>query len=178
MVDGWQQAWHVPDDVESLDLRYVPDRAYRTALAVGALLLVLLALGTLLLRRRGPRPASGPAPCGTRVAPWVVPVAGVSALALVGGWWGLAAGFVGAAVSVLARRWVAGPSVAWGAGLPVVVAGLVYWWRPLGSADGWAGALVLPQLLVAVALGALVVADLDWRGQASRSRSAGRSTTR
>ncbi|HYJ27844.1 MAG TPA: alpha-(1-_3)-arabinofuranosyltransferase family protein [Nocardioides sp.] len=178
VVDGWQQAWHVPDGVGSLDLRYVPDGAYRTALAVGALLLLLLALGALLLRRRGPGPASGQAPCATRVAPWVVPVAGVSALGLVGGWWGLAAGLAGAAASVLARRWAAGPSVAWAAGLPVVVAGLVYWWRPLGSADGWAGALVLPQLLVAVALGALVVADLDWRGQASRSRSAGRSTPR
>ena len=177
VVDGWQQAWHVPHGVDSLDLRYVPDRAYRAALAVGGLLLVLLALGTLLLRRRRPSP-SGPAPCGTRVAPWVVPVAGVSALGLVGGWWGVAAAVVGAAASVLARRWVAGPSVAWAAGLPVVVAGLVYWWRPLGSADGWAGALVLPQLLVAVALGALASVDLDLRGHTSRRRRAGRSTAR
>lgn len=177
VVDGWQQAWHVPEGVTTLDLRYVPDRAYRWALAVGALLLVLLALGTLLLRRRL-RPASDPAPCDTRVAPWVVPVAGVSALGLVGGWWGVAAGVAGAAASVLARRWVDGLSVAWAAGLPVAVAGLVYWWRPLGSADGWAGALVLPQLLVAVALGALVSVDLDLRGHTSRRRRAGRSTVR
>ena len=179
VVDGWQQAWHVPEGVASLDLRYVPDRAYRTALAVGALLLVLLALGTLLLRRRGPRPASGPAPCGTRVAPWVVPVAGVSALALVGGWWGLAAGFVGAAASVLARRWVAGPSVAWGGRaarggrgtrLLVASAGLR---RRLGG-----GAACCPSCWWRVALGALVVADLDLRGQTLRSRRAGRSTTR
>ncbi|MGF9756671.1 alpha-(1-_3)-arabinofuranosyltransferase family protein [Microvirga sp. 0TCS3.31] len=177
VVDGWQQGWHVPDGVESLDLRYVPDRAYRAALAVGGLLLVLLTLGTLLLLRRRPS-ASGPAPCGTRVAAWVVPVVGVSALGLVGGWWGVAAAVAGAAASVLARRWVAGPSVAWAAGLPVVVAGLVYWWRPLGSPDGWAGALVLPQLLVAVALGALVSVDLDLSGHTSRRRRAGRSTAR
>ena len=179
VVDGWQQGWHVADDVESLDLRYVPDRAYRAALAVGGLLLVLLALGTLLLRRRRRRTsASGPEPCGTRVAPWVVPVAGVCALGLVGGWWGVAAAVAGAAASVIARRRVAAPSVAWVAGLPVVVAGLVYWWRPLGSPDGWAGALVLPQLLVAVALGALVSVDLDLSGHTSRRRRAGRSTAR
>ncbi|MCP3423560.1 alpha-(1-_3)-arabinofuranosyltransferase domain-containing protein [Nocardioides pinisoli] len=175
VADGWQQAWHLPEGVATLDLRYAPDRAYRVALAVGAFLLALLAGATLLLRGRR-RPV--PEPSGTRVAAWVVPVAGVATLGLVLGWWGLAAGLAGAAASVVARRWVSSPSVAWAAGLPIVVAGLVYWWRPLGSADGWAGALVLPQLLVAVALGALVSVDVDPRHHTLRRRRVGRSTAR
>ncbi|GAB3033740.1 alpha-(1-_3)-arabinofuranosyltransferase [Nocardioides flavus (ex Wang et al. 2016)] len=175
VVDGWQQAWQVPEGVTSLDLRYAPDRTYRLALAAGAVLLVLLALGAALVRRRVPHPAP---PAGTRVAVWVVPAAGVLALGLVGGWWGLACGVLGAAATTAARTRVAAPTVAWVATAPLVAAGVVYWWRPLGSADGWAGALTAPQLLVALALGALVVADADPLVQALRSRRAGRSTSR
>jgi arabinofuranan 3-O-arabinosyltransferase len=177
VVDGWQQAWQVPEGVESLDLRYAPDLTYRLALGAGAVLLVLLALGTLLVRRRGPHPAP---PAGTRVAVWVVPVAGLLALGLVGGWWGVACGLVGAAAVLAARTRVSAPVVAWAATTPLVAAGVVYWWRPLGSAEGWAGALTAPQLLVALALGALVVADVDVDPfvQTLRSRRAGRSTRR
>ncbi len=179
VVDGWQQAWHVPAGVTSLDVRYAPDLTYRAALAVGGVLLAAL-LGTALVGRHPGRrrPRQVPEPCGTRVADWVVPVAGAAALGLVLGWLGLAVGLAGAAASVVARRWLTGASVAWAAGLPVVVAGLVYWWRPLGSADGWAGALLLPQLLVAVALGALVAGDVRLPLRTSRRRRAGRSTTR
>jgi arabinofuranan 3-O-arabinosyltransferase len=175
VVDGWQQAWQVPEGEGSLDLLYAPDRTYRLALGAGAVLLVLLALGTALVRRRDPHPSP---PVGTRVAVWVVPAAGLLALGLVGGWWGLACAILGATATIAARTRAAAPVVAWVATAPLVVAGVVYWWRPLGSADGWAGALTAPQLLVALALGALVVADVDPFVQTLRSRRAGRSTSR
>jgi arabinofuranan 3-O-arabinosyltransferase len=175
VVDGWQQAWQVPEGVGSLDLLYAPDRTYRLALGAGAVLLVLLALGTVLVRRRDPHPAP---PVGTRVEVWVVPAAGLLALGLVGGWWGLACAILAAAAAIAARTRAAPPVVAWAATAPLVAAGIVYWWRPLGSADGWGGALTAPQLLVALALGALVVADVDPFVQTLRSRRAGRSTSR
>ena len=175
VVDGWQQAWEVPPGVGTLDLRYAPDRAYRLALGVGSLLLAMLAVGTVLARPRGYRAL---APAGARVSGWVVPTAGVLVLGLLAGWWGVGCGLVGAALALAARTRVAAPAVAWAAAMPLVAAGLVYWWRPLGSDDGWAGALATPQLLVALALGALVFADVDPFVRTSRSRRAGRSTSR
>ena len=77
------------------------------------------------------------------------------------------------------RRRAATELAAWISGLLVAGAAVIYWQRPLGSTDGWAGALPVPQLLVAVALGLLVSSDLDvrdhWR---SFRRMVGRSTTR
>ena len=69
--------------------------------------------------------------------------------------------------------------VSWASGLLVAAASLFYWLRPLGSADGWAGTLSAPQLLVAAALGVLLSVDLA-RGDLPRflRRIAGRSTTR
>ena len=159
----------MPEGVESLDLRYARTAPIARRSPWAALLLVLLALGTLVLRVATPRPASGAAPCGPGW-PWVVPVAGVSALGLVGGWWGLAArgrrrSCVGPG-SPLGGRTVGGV----GRGVPSGRGGSSTGWRPLGSADGWAGALVLPQLLVAVALGALVAADARLARPGSRSR--------
>ncbi|NYE38741.1 arabinofuranan 3-O-arabinosyltransferase [Nocardioides cavernae] len=175
VVDGWRQGWQVPADSTTFDVRYGPDTVYRTALGAGAVLLVGLAAGALLGGRRSR--ARLPA-VAERIPAWIVPGAGLLALGLVWGWWGLGCGVLAAAATVAARARVPAPTVAWLAGLPVVAAGLVYWWRPLGSADGWAGALAAPQLLAALAVGALVVADVDVRLPRSRRRSAGRSTQR
>ena len=173
VVDGWQQGWHVADDVESLDLRYVPDRAYRAALAVGGLLLVLLALGTLLLRRRRRRRARrvrSPAAPGWRPGSCRSPVCAH---------WASSAGGGASRQRSPARRRRSSPAGGWphprwrgSPGCPWWSRDSVYWWRPLGSADGWAGALVLPQLLVAVALGALVSLDLDLTRPARRAGAA------
>lgn len=175
VVDGWRQGWQVPAGVSTIDVRYGPDTAYRVALGAGAMLLVALAVGAVLGGRRSP--GRLPAVEG-RVPAWTVPGAGLLALGLVWGWWGLGCGGLAVVVTVAARTRVPPPTVAWVAGLPLVAAGLVYWWRPLGSADGWAGALAAPQLLAALAVGALVAADIDVRRPRSRRRSAGRSTQR
>lgn len=173
VVDGWQQAWRIPAGVGSMELRYAPDRTYRTALAGGALLLTLLLASVLVGRRRR---VTDP-PVGSRVAGWVVPLVGLLTLGLVAGWWGLACGALGAAASVLARSRFSAESVAWASAVPLMASAIVYWWRPLGSEDGWAGALVAPQLLVVVTLGAFVVAEVGHGGWMFRRRRKGRSTT-
>jgi arabinofuranan 3-O-arabinosyltransferase len=175
-VDGWQQGWRLRGPVEQLDLTYAPDRLYRIALAVGGILLVLLAAAGLLRRRR----ASTDPPTRPR---WLHPVpmvvAGLLGLGVMAGWWALACGGVGVAVAVVARRWADRDVVSWLSGLLVAAASLFYWLRPLGSADGWAGTLSAPQLLVAAALGVLLSVDLT-RDDVPRflRRIAGRSTSR
>ncbi|CAB4963212.1 unannotated protein [freshwater metagenome] len=173
-LDGWQQGWRVPGGVESLDVRYAPDRTYRAALLMGALLLLGLLLSTAVPRRR----ASAPPPLSTAVAGWVVPVTGLLALGLMAGWPGVGWGVLGAAVAFLARTRFPASVVALAAGFPLLAAAGVYWWRPLGSVDGWAGALVAPQLLVAASLGAWVVAGAAHGARRLRHRRDGRSTAR
>jgi arabinofuranan 3-O-arabinosyltransferase len=178
-ADGWQQAWWVPAGAEALDAEFAPDLPYRVALGSGGLVLGVLAATTLLaaLRRRRPQPPlprSGP----RAFAPGTVTVVGLVVLGLAAGWWGVAGGAVGAGLGLLARRRVPPAAAAIVGSLPLVVAALFYWVRPLGSADGWAGALVAPQVLVALALGALAAADVDLGDPRLRSRWLGRSTAR
>lgn len=173
-VDGWQQGWRVPAGVGSLDLRYAPDRTYRLALLGGALLLLGLMIGAALPRRRG----AALAPLHTAVRVWVVPVAGLLTLGLVAGWPGLAWGGLGGAVGLVARTRFPAAVVALAAGVPLLAAAGVYWLRPLGSEDGWAGALAAPQLLVAASLGAWLAAGVAHGGRTWRSRWNGRSTAR
>lgn len=174
VVDGWQQAWWVPQGTDRLELRFVPDRAYRVALGLGGALLLMLLVGVLVWRRG----RSTSVALAARVPCWAVPLAGLATLGLASGWWGIGCGLVGGATALLARRWLAAESVAWLAILPIVATSLLYWWRPLGSDDGWAGALVAPQLLVAFALGALVSLELAQGGRMLRSRRTGSSTPR
>lgn len=174
VVDGWQQGWWVPEGTDRMELRFVPDATYRIALAAGATLLALLLAGVLLTRRRR---SSTPA-LGDRVASWVVPVAGFVTLGLVAGWWGIGCGVVGSGTALLARRWLSIEAVTWMCAVPLVTSALVYWWRPLGSDDGWAGALSAPQLLAALSLGALVSIEVGHAGRMLRKRRTGRSTAR
>ncbi|MEC9053419.1 MAG: hypothetical protein VX747_13220, partial [Actinomycetota bacterium] len=190
-VDGWQQAWLVPT-APGEDGRVVatfgPDLPYRAGLAVGALTLLLLLLGTLAATwRRGRRAQPvGPAALGTRRhGPFV---AGLTAT-LVGG---LLAGTVGAAIGavlgllvpVLLRRVPAAPeALPWLLAGPLLAVGAAYAVRPWGDADGWAGALAWPSYLALVpVLGALAMAADSSRRRASGwrpfRRSAGRSTSR
>jgi arabinofuranan 3-O-arabinosyltransferase len=171
-VDGWQQGWRVPAGVGSLDLRYGPDRTYRAALLGGAVLLLVLLLGAVAPRRGEPVAP----PLYTAVAPWVVPVSGLLTLGLVAGWPGVCWGGLGAAVASVARTRFPAAVVALAAGVPLLAAAGVYWLRPLGSEDGWAGALLAPQLLVIVSLGAWLGAAHG--GRRLRSRWEGRSTAR
>lgn len=181
-VDGWQQGWRVPAGAAALDLRFVPDRTYRAALLGGAVLLLGLLLGVLLgpllaaLRPRRRPPAPGP--LGTSVAAWAVPVAGALVLGLVTGWPGLACGVVGAVAGGVARTRFPVGVVALAAGVPLMAAAGVYWLRPLGSEDGWAGSLAAPQLLVAVSLGVWLAAGWVQGARTWRHRWDGRSTTR
>lgn len=174
-VDGWMQAWEVPAGVGSLELRYAPDRTYRAALLGGALLFLGLLIGALVPWRRG----TAPAPVRTAaVAGWVVPAAGLLTLGMVAGWSGLGCGLLGAGIALLARTGLPTAVVALAAGVPLVAAAGVYWLRPLGSEDGWAGALVAPQLLVAGALGAWLAAGAAHGGRRLRRLWEGRSTVR
>ncbi|RJL30402.1 alpha-(1-_3)-arabinofuranosyltransferase [Bailinhaonella thermotolerans] len=119
-LDGWRQAWELPEVTADVVLRYEPDRPYRVALAAGgglALLVVLLAL--LPVRRGRDRPA---APAGHLRARWVWPLAPV-----LGFWIG---GVIGAA-------------------LTTAVFALVVWLRAVARAQHAATPLVWPARVVA-----------------------------
>ena len=175
-VDGWQQGWRLRGPVEELELSFVPDRLYRIALAVGGVLLVLLVAAAIALRRR----AGSQPPLGSRsIHPVVMLTGGLLALGVMAGWVGLACGAAGVVVGAVVRRRTSGDLVSWASGLLVAGATAFYWWRPLGSADGWAGALTAPQLLVVAALALLLSFDLVLPGsRRSLRRRAGRSTSR
>ena len=126
-------------------------------------------------RRPGDEPPLGP----RQVHPWVLALGGVLALGVMAGWVALACGAAAVGATAVVGRRAPSDLVAWLSGLPVAGAALFYWLRPLGSADGWAGSLAAPQLLVAVTLGLLVSTDLSRAGRPrSLRRRAGRSTSR
>jgi arabinofuranan 3-O-arabinosyltransferase len=82
-VDGWRQAWVVPAGAGGhIDLRFAPDHAYRAALGVGAIALLLLGVAAWAVRwRRGSAlPPTGPDGRRRLLAP-----AGAAGLLLVGG---------------------------------------------------------------------------------------------
>ncbi len=178
-VDGWQQGWRLQGPVERLELTYAPDRLYRLALGGGAVLLALLAGAAVVLRRSRRRSDTAP-PTGPR---WIHPMAraagGLLALGVIAGWWALACGAAGLVVAVVVRRRVDSDFLSWASGLLVAAASLFYWLHPLGSADGWAGTLSAPQLLVAAALGVLLSVDLVRDSPPTfLRRITGRSTSR
>jgi arabinofuranan 3-O-arabinosyltransferase len=176
-VDGWQQGWQLDGHVERVKLSFAPDLLYRSSLAVGGVLLLLLAMAALWLRRR---PGSQAALGSRAIRPWVLAAGGLLALGVLAGWAGLACGAGAVGAAAFLRRRAPDELATWMSGLLVAAAAVFYWLRPLGSADGWAGTLPAPQLLVAGALGLLLSTDLVLAGHHWRSfrRIAGRSTTR
>lgn len=176
-VDGWQQAWRLDGDVRTIELRFTPDPFYRAALLVGGVL-VLLLLGLAVVRRR--ETSDLPALGARSVPPALLMVAGLATYGVLGGWWAVTvAGATLAATGLAVDRWVTRDGAAWISGLLAGSAGLFYWWRPLGSPDGWAGTMVAPQLLVFAGLGVLLALVAEGDPSKSRfQRRAGRSTSR
>jgi arabinofuranan 3-O-arabinosyltransferase len=120
-VDGWQQAWVVPEGEGGLvRLEFTPDRPYRRGLAIGAgaaLFVVLLAVVPPLRR---PVP-SGPAPTRRRAARYVFIVAVLGLVVALSGVLALVLLIAGALVRQVYPR-----AMAWialgGAGVATVVA--------------------------------------------------------
>jgi arabinofuranan 3-O-arabinosyltransferase len=80
-VDGWEQGWVVPaGSGGTIVMTYQPDLWFRLGMLIGALMLALLALLALL-----PGRGNTPATAERRVADWVVALAGVAVLVLIGG---------------------------------------------------------------------------------------------
>ncbi len=154
-VDGWQQAWVVPaGGAGEVRLLFTPDRAYRTALAVGALaVLAVLLMAVLPVRRRltvgAGTPAEGP--------PWLIGGLLVGLLAALGGVLPVAIVLAAMLLRQLAAR--ALPLVVFGGitvATVVAVAG-----RLQGHGQAWAyGPWVQAAMLVAIGAVAAAVAPV------------------
>lgn len=168
VVDGWQQAFGVDGTDAPVVTTYDPDRTYRLGLLVGGVLLVLLLLLYGWWRLRPPAPSRGSA---LRQSRWAAPV-GIVGLAaasgLVAGWAGVAV-FAGASVVLGWLRRRHREITVWVAVVPVALVGIWNAIEPWGSAGGWYGQRVVPQLVMVVALALLAVALL---GDAPQRRGA------
>jgi arabinofuranan 3-O-arabinosyltransferase len=151
-VDGWQQAWVLPEGVSgTVRLDFVPDTSYRRGLLIGAVTaLALLASLLIPARRRRPVPV---APGGHR---WV-PIVLVGLLVLLGGMLPLVL-----LIACLLARTVWPPAAkllaigGTGVACLTAVSG-----RLLGHGQEWAyGSVSQAALLVAVA--AVVSTCVDW----------------
>lgn len=190
-VDGWQQAWLVPAapaDDQPVVATFGPDLPYRTGLAVGALTLLLLLVGTVVAAwrtRRRTGAADLPALRARRHGPFVAAVSTTVVGGLLAGTVGAVLGLlVGTLAPTLLRRVPSGAeALSWLLAAPLLAVGAAYAVRPWGDADGWAGALAWPSYVALVpVLGALAVAADSSRRRARGwrpfRRSAGRSTSR
>lgn len=176
VVDGWQQGWRTDGGTGPVIATFAPDGAYRTGLAVGAGLFLLLALLPLVPSRRWPG-ATLPALAPARAPLPVLLGAGVVATGLLAGWVGVASFAVTAAVARLLRNRVPGDTATWFAGSLLLAAAVAYFLRPWGSQQGWAGELAWPHYLVVTAVSWALVACVEPR-PSPRRRMAGSSTTR
>lgn len=84
-VDGWQQAWLVPEGATTVVIEFVPDGTYRTRLLIGAGTALLLLIAAFVPGRRRPGPSTEPGEA--RWVPWALAVL----LVVLGGMAGLVA---------------------------------------------------------------------------------------
>ena len=160
-LDGWRQGWLVPAGRGgTVEARYTPDRAYRAALGLGAMGLVLLAVlaSGRVLRGRG----RDLEPAAEGGQPLATTVAGTAALFLVGG----PVALVVPAALVVLRRQAWAPVLA---ATAFLAAGLVEALEPARGPGSGEGAFGWPaQLAALVAVGA-VAASVLWPGTGERS---------
>jgi arabinofuranan 3-O-arabinosyltransferase len=157
-IDGWQQAWVVPEGAGGLvRLTFTPDRPYRQGLAIGAgaaLLVVLLAV-VPPLHRRDPAAAPAVRPPTSRAARYVFTAAVIGLVAALSGVLAVVLLIAGALVRQVYPRaltWI----VLGGAGVAtaVAVAG-----RLSGHGQGWAyGHVAQAAMLAAVCAGVAAAA--------------------
>lgn len=108
VVDGWQQGWVVPAGVGGTAvLTFDVDGAYRWALGIGLALVAALLIAAVLPGRR-PRTGTTHAPDAlgplSTAGVLVGSAAGLGAVWLLGGWWGLGLGLLGGALTVRLPR--------------------------------------------------------------------------
>ncbi|MFC4058122.1 alpha-(1-_3)-arabinofuranosyltransferase family protein [Planomonospora corallina] len=99
-LDGWRQAWEVPAITGTVTLRFEPDATYRTALAAGLVLVLLVVAVAAVPPRRRVRPPAGTAPAVVRRA-WIWPLAPV-----MGMWTGGLAGVVIVCAALALHAWL------------------------------------------------------------------------
>ncbi|MEJ2859154.1 MULTISPECIES: alpha-(1-_3)-arabinofuranosyltransferase [unclassified Saccharothrix] len=160
-VDGWQQAWLLPEagGAVTVALEFGPDGSYRERLLIGALAVVALLLVAFVPGRvRGLPVGAG----GDRWVPWVL----VGLVGLLGGM----AGVVALLSCLFLRSLVPGyrraVSMALAFGGMVVATGVSVAGRALGHGQEWAYGTVA-QAAVLVALAAVVSARIRWFDNAS-----------
>jgi arabinofuranan 3-O-arabinosyltransferase len=176
VVDGWQQAWRVTGGEGPVVATFGPDRPYRSGLAVGAGLFLLLVLLPLVPARRWPGATMAPL-VPARAPLLVLLVIGAVAAGLLAGWAGLGCFAVTAGAAWVIRTRLPGDTATWLAGGLLVVAAAAYFLRPWGSEQGWAGDLAWPHYLVVAAVSWALLACAEPRPR-PRRRIAGISTTR
>ena len=175
VVNGWQQAWSFSGDAGTeIGLKYEPNVDYRRGLAVGAASLLLLVLLCEVLWFKG---RSFDIPVHTRRSPRIVGLLSVTvtaaALVTLGGVSGLVLGGIGAIVGMAIHKRV---DVSALAGIVVALVGFASALRPWAGASAWFGAMVWPQLAIALALGLMAVSVFGWKSRLSPFT--GRSTKR
>jgi len=179
VVDGFRQAYVLPEGaIGTLDIVFAPDAAYRWALGVGLLLVLLLPLA-LLVPERGPRPVVPAAGRPEVRARPVVVAAGTLGFAFVvaGPWAALAA--AGALGALLLRRTdsdsrvaVAVVGLVTGAGVLVALTDPAYQARPWVEATASVAVIAAGVLAGAAPL----VPPSAWPGARRRRGSARRGT--
>ncbi|MEV4745377.1 alpha-(1-_3)-arabinofuranosyltransferase family protein [Streptosporangium amethystogenes subsp. fukuiense] len=183
-LDGWRQAWELPAGQGVVTMRYEPDFTYRTALA-GGWTLVLLVVALALIRPARPARSPGTGPAAIR-ALWVWPF-----VPLLGLW---AGGFAGAAIvtgAAVLFAWLGAmaqarharlgvlPGLAgvvatpWASAVPLGLAGLALaagtFYGGVDATEAFTGPLtgVVPQVLCLLALAWLTAALPDHAPAAS-----------
>jgi arabinofuranan 3-O-arabinosyltransferase len=154
-VDGWRQGWIVPPGMAGdVTLTFAPQPMYVTGLLAG----LLCAAGLIALAVVGRRPRVPPPqrPQEQATGTGLLLAAGaVTACALVGGWWGIAAACVGLSLGVVARR----PVVAGVLGSAAAVAAAAAPWPDRLDAPDW---LIIAGSMLA--LGSIAAASAPvWR---------------